>query len=182
MEKNRELLDKCINTVIDDVCKILEIEDRPTLDVYYGNDKLNASGIYVNEMNLIKLNANDTRKEIDIARTIAHELRHKWQYMNGKKHDEDKKYVYVRFLKKYLPIIWRIIYRNDPTEIDAEAFARMYIRDRLSAELDSLSELSRKDRKMLKKTYKRMQELEEEYHIKPFIEEKESVTEEDTGL
>ena len=183
MKKNTESV-AFINFVMADVCKILEIKDKPTLDVYYGNDKLivngiHVNGIYANEKNLLKLDANDTRNDNDIVRTIAHELRHKWQYMNGKKHYEDKKDVYVKFLNKYLHIIWKRIYRNDPTEIDAEAFAWKYLRDRFGIELVSLSELSRKDRKMLVKPYERIKELDKEYQIKSINEEKEIVTEED---
>lgn len=58
-------------------------------------------------------------------------------------------------------------YLNNPIELDAEAFGRIYLKDRLNIVMDSLFEMPEDMRDIYKRVYKRMDELDSIYSINP---------------
>lgn len=113
------------------ISKDLQLENPPEIEFYEKND-IFEYGFYSSEKNIIGLNFYNFDNPIEVAKTIIHELRHKWQEKCIAL-PEDKQNEFDKVLKfndeNYVsPEDNYKAYWMQPMEIDAREYAGSYLK------------------------------------------------------
>lgn len=121
-----------IDTLSDKIGEMLELKEQPEV-IYYDADE-NDCGAYNQAMNSIELNSSLLTSPEDLIETIAHELRHAYQYQKSRDPETRLDLLYrVNFENYISPIslgdgkyLFFTDYQDQLVEVEARAFAKQF--------------------------------------------------------
>lgn len=121
-----------IESLSNEISDLLELEDQPNL-FYYDADE-NDCGAYNQETNSIELNRNLLPNPSELIDTIAHELRHAYQYQKAMNPESLLDMLYrVNFENYIFPVclgdgrfLFFTDYYDQLVEVEARAFAKQF--------------------------------------------------------
>jgi hypothetical protein len=121
-----------IDTLSDKIGEMLELKEQPEV-VYYDADE-NDCGAYNQATNSIELNSSLLTSPEDLIETIAHELRHAYQYQKSRDPETRLDLLYrVNFENYISPIslgdgkyLFFTDYQDQLVEVEARAFAKQF--------------------------------------------------------
>lgn len=121
-----------IDTLSDKIGEMLELKEQPEV-IYYDADE-NDCGAYNQATNSIELNSSLLTSPEDLIETIAHELRHAYQYQKSRDPETRLDLLYrVNFENYISPIslgdgkyLFFTDYQDQLVEVEARAFAKQF--------------------------------------------------------
>lgn len=116
---------ECIQQFATIIGEKLDLEYPPETQYYMASP--DECGEFDSKHNVVRINENNFDSPREIIDTIAHEMRHAYQFQRSKKMENYQDFLYAYNFEHYIPPTFFLDYQDQLLESEAQAFADLFV-------------------------------------------------------
>lgn len=115
---------ECVQQFATLIGETLDLEHPPEIKYYTASQ--DECGEFDSKHNVVRINENNFDSPKEIVDTVAHEMRHAYQFQRSKKIENYQDFLYAYNFEHYIPPTFFLDYQDQLIESEAQAFADLF--------------------------------------------------------